>query len=63
MVTDIGCTAGGQKHMPGDSVCWDDRVRNWDEEWLSQLLEEALRLKEKFGEKPPKPARAKSAKT
>jgi len=49
--------------MPGDSVCWDDRVRNWDEEWLSQLLEEALRLKEKFGEKPPKPARAKSAKT
>jgi len=30
--------------MP-DTACYDDRIRNWDEEWVSQLLEEALRLK------------------
>jgi len=30
--------------MP-DTACWDDRIRNWDEEWVSELLEEALRLK------------------
>lgn len=47
--------------MPGDSGCFDDRIRNWDEEWVSQLLEEALRLKKQFGEaKPRQPARAKS---
>ena len=33
--------------MPGDTVCFDTRIRNWDEEWLSELLAEALRLKEK----------------
>jgi hypothetical protein len=33
--------------MSGDTVCFDTRIRNWDEEWLSQLLEEALRLKGK----------------
>lgn len=60
MVMDIGYTAGGQL-MPGDYGCFDDRIRNWDEEWVSQLLEEALRLKKKFGEgKPRQPARAKS---
>lgn len=47
--------------MPGDYGCFDDRIRNWDEEWVSQLLEEALRLKKQFGEnKPKRPARAKS---
>jgi hypothetical protein len=48
MVMRIGDTAGGQKNMPGDTMCFDDRIRNWDEEWVSQLLEEALRLKDKF---------------
>jgi hypothetical protein len=33
--------------LPGDSVCFDARIRNWDEEWLSELLAEALRLKDK----------------
>ena len=45
--------------MPGDSMCFDDRIRNWDEEWVSELLEEALRLKDKFGSTKP-PARHKS---
>ncbi|MGQ9586834.1 MAG: hypothetical protein ACUVT7_00410 [Thermoplasmata archaeon] len=31
--------------MPGESMEYDARIRYWDEEWLSQLLEEALRLK------------------
>ena len=31
--------------MPGESMCFDARIRYWEEEWLSQLLEEALRLK------------------
>lgn len=35
--------------MPGESMCYDARIRYWEEEWLSQLLEEALRLK---GESP-----------
>jgi len=30
-------------------MCFDARIRYWEEEWLSQLLEEALRLK---GESP-----------
>jgi len=30
-----------------ESMTWDARLRYWDEEWLSQLLEEALRLKSK----------------
>ena len=33
--------------MPGESMCFDARIRYWEEEWLSQLLEEALRLKGK----------------
>ena len=46
--------------MPGDYGCFDDRIRNWDEEWVSQLLEEALRLKQQFGEgKRRRPARSK----
>ncbi|MEM4232979.1 MAG: hypothetical protein QXQ13_08100 [Thermoplasmata archaeon] len=28
-----------------DSMVCDARIRYWEEEWLSQLLEEALRLK------------------
>ena len=28
-------------------MCFDARIRYWEEEWLSQLLEEALRLKGK----------------
>jgi len=31
--------------MPGESMTYDARIRYWEEEWLSQLLEEALRLK------------------
>ena len=27
-------------------MCHDARIRYWEEEWLSRLLEEALRLKE-----------------
>jgi len=30
---------------PGESMTYDARIRYWEEEWLSQLLEEALRLK------------------
>jgi hypothetical protein len=49
--------------MPGDYGCFDDRIRNWDEEWVSQLLEEALRLKKQFGESKRRPsARSKLAK-
>ena len=31
--------------MPGESMCFDARIRYWEEEWLSRLLEEAIRLK------------------
>jgi hypothetical protein len=31
--------------MPGESMCYDARIRYWEEEWLSRLLEDALRLK------------------
>ncbi len=31
----------------GESMTYDARIRYWEEEWLSQLLEEALRLKGK----------------
>ena len=31
--------------MPGESICSDARLKYWEEEWLSQLLSEALRLK------------------
>jgi hypothetical protein len=33
------------------------RIRYWEEEWLSQLLEEALRLKDDLSEE--RPARKK----
>lgn len=47
MVTDIGVSAGGQTSVPGelDSMTCEARIRYWEEEWVSQLLEEALRLK------------------
>ena len=60
MVMEIRYIAGGHKNMPGDTMCFDDRIRNWDEEWVSQLLEEALRLKTKFGSAKP-PAKSKSS--
>lgn len=31
--------------MPGDSICTDARLKYWEEEWLTLLLSEALRLK------------------
>lgn len=31
--------------MPGDAICSEARLKYWEEEWLSQLLSEALRLK------------------
>ncbi len=31
--------------MPGDAICSDARLKYWEEEWLSELLSEALRLK------------------
>ncbi len=37
--------------MP-DTACYDDRIRNWDEEWVSQLLEEAIRLMVKSSKEP-----------
>lgn len=36
--------------MAGESMCYDARIRYWEEEWLSKLLEEAIRLK---SESPP----------
>jgi hypothetical protein len=39
--------------MPGESMCFDARIRYWEEEWLSQLLEEALRLKGKASTEEP----------
>jgi hypothetical protein len=45
--------------MPGelDSMTCEARIRYWEEEWVSQLLEEAMRLKENVSEKSAKPAR------
>ncbi len=31
--------------MPGEAICSEARLKYWEEEWLSQLLSEALRLK------------------
>jgi|MudIll2142460700_1097286.scaffolds.fasta_scaffold591441_1 hypothetical protein len=46
MAVDIRYIAGGRKSMvSGESMTCDARIRYWEEEWLSQLLEEALRLK------------------
>lgn len=48
MVTTIRMWQGAEKDMsPGESMTYDARIRYWEEEWLSQLLEEALRLKGK----------------
>lgn len=44
-----------------ESMTYEARIRYWEEEWLSQLLEEALRLKGKPAEKPPRKNRAKCA--
>jgi len=63
MVTDIGTIAGGRRTMTGeiDSMTYEARIRYWEEEWLSQLLEEALRLKGNAPEKPARKNRAKCA--
>ena len=63
MVTDISYCAGGQQTMSGEleTMTYEARIRYWEEEWLSQLLEEALRLKGKPAEKPPRKSRAKCA--
>ena len=44
-----------------DSMTYEARIRYWEEEWLSQLLEEALRLKGNAPEKPARKNRAKCA--
>ena len=31
--------------MPGEAICSEARLKYWEEEWLSQLISEALRLK------------------
>jgi len=55
MVTDIALPAGGQTTVPGelDSMTCEARIRYWEEEWLSQLLEEALRLKDNVSDERP----------
>jgi hypothetical protein len=45
MVTVITGYAGEFRMSPGESMTFDARIRYWEEEWISQLLEEALRLK------------------
>jgi len=64
MVTDICDVEGGQQIMTGelDVMTYEARIRYWEEEWLSQLLEEALRLKkDTSSEKPARKSRAKCA--
>ncbi len=64
MVTDICEVEGGQHIMTGehDTMTYEARIRYWEEEWLSQLLEEALRLKkDTSSEKPARKSRAKCA--
>ncbi|MGD9962593.1 MAG: hypothetical protein AB7S97_01645 [Thermoplasmata archaeon] len=39
--------------MPGEAVCSEARLKYWEEEWLSQLLSEALRLKGSVPEEEP----------
>jgi hypothetical protein len=55
MVTGISSNAGGQMIMSGelDSMTCEARLRYWEEEWISQLLEEAIRLKQDVSEKRP----------
>ena len=40
-----------------DSMTCEARLRYWEEEWLSQLLEEAMRLKKDVSDKRTRPAR------
>jgi len=63
MVTDISRAAGDQHTMTGelDAMTYEARIRYWEEEWLSQLLEEAIRLKAAASEKPARKTRAKCA--
>ena len=49
MATHICTIAGGFQMSPGESMTYDARIRYWEEEWISQLLEEALRLKGSVG--------------
>ena len=44
-----------------ESMTYEARIRYWEEEWLSQLLEEALRLKKDTSERPARKDRAKCA--
>ena len=46
--------------MPGESMCYDARIRYWEEEWVSQLLAEALRLKGETSSSEETPASDKS---
>ncbi len=39
--------------IEGESMDCEARLRYWEEEWLSELLEEALRLKGKASDKRP----------
>jgi len=63
MVTGICSVAGGQQTMSDEleSMTYEARIRYWEEEWLSQLLEEALRLKKDTSERPARKDRAKCA--
>lgn len=36
-----------------DAMTCEARLRYWEEEWISQLLEEAIRLKQNVSEKRP----------
>ena len=45
-----------------EAMTYEARIRYWEEEWLSQLLEEALRLKGKASDERPRPARKDRAK-
>jgi hypothetical protein len=56
----VGKEAG---NMPGESMCFDARIRYWEEEWLSQLLEEALRLKGDVSSTPELPSPSSTAVT
>lgn len=55
MVMEISSDAGGQMIMSGelDAMTCEARLRYWEEEWISQLLEEAIRLKQNVSEKRP----------
>jgi len=44
-----------------ESMTYEARIRYWEEEWVSQLLEEALRLKKGAPERPARKNRVKCA--